>query len=452
VNISGRVVLITGASSGIGAAAAKALARQGGRVLLVARTRAALEQVAAEIAAAGGEARVYPADVADATDVERMARAVRNEVGTPDIVINNAGAGRWLSVEETDPAEVARMMAVPYFAAFYVTRAFLPEMLRRGSGHILNMSSPICYMAWPGASAYGVARWAVRGFTATLRADLHGTGIGVTLLTPTKVSSRYFANNPGSEERIPWIAKLYGTLTPEQVGAAIVRALERNRREVIIPFTLRLTVMLHNVLPGPIDWLLSRTGWRRPRSAKRSITTATTGESLENPITGERIVFRTTARESNGARVVIDHFLKPHTTTFPEHVQLNQQERFEIISGTASYSVDGVMCYAKTGDVIVVPPGTRHRNPWNESDAELHFRHETSPDFGSEQFFATLFRLAQAGKTNAKGEMNLLQLAVVGDALASKTYVTALPITVQRVMFPLLAAIGRRLGYRAHYL
>ncbi len=169
MNISRRVALVTGASSGIGAATAKAIARRGGRVLLVARSKPALAQVAAEICANGGAAHVYPADVADPAEVDRLARAIMDEVGTPDILINNAGAGRWLSVEETDPAEVAQMMAVPYFAAFYVTRAFLPAMLRRGSGHIVNLSSPICYLAWPGAAAYGAARWAMRGFTMHLR-------------------------------------------------------------------------------------------------------------------------------------------------------------------------------------------------------------------------------------------------------------------------------------------
>jgi short-subunit dehydrogenase/mannose-6-phosphate isomerase-like protein (cupin superfamily) len=451
MKIAGKLALITGASSGIGAAAARAIARRGGRVLLVARTRPALEQVAAAITACGGVAAVYPADVSDAADVDRLARAIEGEVGTPDILINNAGAGRWLFVEDTDPAEAVQAMAVPYFAAFYVTRAFMPEMLRRNSGHIVNITSPICYMAWPGATAYGVARWAMRGFTAALRAELYGTGIGVTLMTPTKVSSPYFANNPGSEERIPWIARLYGTLTPEQVGEAIVQAVEHNRREVIMPFTLRLTVMLHNVLPRPIDWLLVRTGWNRSRQARRRVYEAVAGESLENPITGERILFCTTARESNGARVVIDHFLKPHTSTFPEHVQLNQAERFEIISGTACYSINGVKRCARAGDVIMMPPGTPHRNPWNESDAELHFRHETSPDYGSEHFFATLFRLAQDGKTDKHGAVSLLRLAAIGDELASQTYVTGMPIAVQRALFPLLGAIGRRLGYRAHY-
>jgi short-subunit dehydrogenase len=136
-------------------------------------------------------------------------------------------------------------------------------MLRRNSGQIVNMTSPAAYMPWPGASAYTAARWAMRGFSGALRADLSGTGIGVTLVAPGRVDTAYFANNPGSEERIPTIARIYGTLTPQQVGAAIAQAVEREQREVIVPFTLRLTIMLHNVLPGPIDWVLAKTGWKR---------------------------------------------------------------------------------------------------------------------------------------------------------------------------------------------
>jgi mannose-6-phosphate isomerase-like protein (cupin superfamily) len=178
---------------------------------------------------------------------------------------------------------------------------------------------------------------------------------------------------------------------------------------------------------------------------------ATAGQWIENPITGERIEFLQTAQESGGACVVLDHFLKPHTSTFPEHVQLNQEERFEIISGIASYSINGVKRQAHAGEVIVVPPGTRHMNPWNESDSALHFRHTTRPDLGSERFFETIFSLARDGKTNAKGEVNTLQVIVIGAALTSQTYQTGIPISVQRVLIRVLAVIGRWLGYRAHY-
>jgi mannose-6-phosphate isomerase-like protein (cupin superfamily) len=178
---------------------------------------------------------------------------------------------------------------------------------------------------------------------------------------------------------------------------------------------------------------------------------ATAGQSIENPITGERIVFIQTVQESDRECVVLDHFLKPHTSTFPEHVQLNQEERFEIISGIAAYSLNGVKRQAHAGAVVVVPPGTRHRNPWNESDSDLHFRHITCPDLGSERFFETIFSLARDGKTNSKGEVDLLQVIVIGETLASQTYQTGIPIIVQQVLIRVLAVIGRWLGYRAHY-
>ena len=264
--IKDRIVVVTGASSGIGATAAKAIARRGGRVVLLARTQSALEAVAAEIAADGGEASAYPADLTDAEAVDRVAKAVRDEIGIPDIVINNAGAGRWLFVVETSPTEMAQMMAAPYFAAFYVTRAFLPEMLKRGRGHFVSVGSPASLLPWPGAAAYTAARLALHGFTEALRADLYGTGLRVTMVIAGKVDSPYWAHNPGSEERAPKIARLIPTLKVEQVVEAIVRAVEGNRRQVIVPFMLRLFAALYRFFPRPVEGLVHGTGWRRSHS------------------------------------------------------------------------------------------------------------------------------------------------------------------------------------------
>ncbi|MFL5578919.1 MAG: SDR family NAD(P)-dependent oxidoreductase [Gemmatimonadaceae bacterium] len=263
MNVDGRLVLVTGASSGIGAATARAFARKGARVLLLARTRSALDAVAAGIVAEGGEAHVYAVDVSDATAVAEVARAIRRDHGTPDVVINNAGAGRWLFVEETSPEEAVEMMAVPYFAAFYVTRAFLGAMRERASGRVINVTSPAAFAAWPGATGYTVARWAMRGFSEALRADLHGTGVGVTLVTPAAVRSPYFEHNPATAERMPRIARLFGSLSPEEVADGIVRAAERDRRQVFLPFRTRLGVLAHRWFPRLVDWLLIRTGWNR---------------------------------------------------------------------------------------------------------------------------------------------------------------------------------------------
>ena len=264
MNLRGRLVLVTGASSGIGAATARAFARRGARVLLVARTRSALEAVAAAIVAEDGEAHVLPADLSDADTVSETARAILRDHGAPDVVINNAGAGRWLHSEETPPDEAVRMMAVPYFAAFWVTRAFLPAMRARGSGRIINLTSPAAFATWPGATGYTVARWAMRGFSEALRADLHGSGIGVTLVTPSAVRSPYLDNNPGVAERMPGIARLFGSLSPEEVATGIVRATERERARVFLPFRTQLGVLAHRWFPRPVGWLLVRTGWNRP--------------------------------------------------------------------------------------------------------------------------------------------------------------------------------------------
>lgn len=269
MHINNRVVLITGASSGIGAATARAMARRGGCVLLLARNRSGLEQVASEIRAFGGTARTYPVDLSDANAVEQVASTIAGDTGSPDIVVNNAGAGRWLFLEETSPADAVQMMAVPYFAAFYVTRAVLPSMLRRGRGHIVNITSVAAYFAWPGATAYTAARWAMRGFTEALRADLRGTGVSVTLVAAGEVSSPYFEHNPGARERLPKIARFYPTLSPEQVADAIVRSVERNKREVIIPWMHRLTVLQHKLFPWLVEWLLVSSGWKREGAAAK---------------------------------------------------------------------------------------------------------------------------------------------------------------------------------------
>ena len=261
MNPQGKTALVTGASSGIGAATARALAKAGARVLLVARRAAELERVAGSLGSR--EARTYAVDLGDAPAVTQMAERIAEDVGTPDIIVNNAGAGRWKFVDETTPQEAVQMMAVPYFATFYVTQAFLPGMLRRNSGHIVNVSSVGSRFVWPGATAYLAARWAVRGFTEALRVDLAATRIGVTLFECGVVRTPYWEHNPGSRERVPKMGKLIPELSPEHVGSAIVHGIEREKKLVVIPFMMKLTYWQHAVFPGVVQWLMTQTGYRR---------------------------------------------------------------------------------------------------------------------------------------------------------------------------------------------
>jgi uncharacterized protein len=263
VNLRGKKALVTGASSGIGAATARELARAGARVLLLARRRQELERVAAGLG--DRVAAVHAVDLTDPDAVARVASRITADLGTPDLVVNNAGAGQWKFVDETSPAEAVQMMAVPYFAAFFVTQAFLPGMLARGSGHIVNVSSTASRLVWPGATAYTAARWAVRGFTEALRADLAGTGIGVTLFEGGPVASRYWDHNPGSRERIPGVARLIPVMSAEEAARALVHGVERGRRLVVAPGLMRLVYLQHRLLPGVVQWLMVRTGYQRLR-------------------------------------------------------------------------------------------------------------------------------------------------------------------------------------------
>lgn len=264
MRIEGRLVVVTGASSGIGAATARALVAKRPRgVALVARSAERLESLACELRQAGCAAFAFPFDLSETAEIGQLADSIRREAGEPDILINNAGAGRWLFLEDTTPEEIVQMTAVPYLAAACLTGAFLPGMLRMREGHVVNLTSPACFLPWAGATAYSVARWAMRGLSEVLAADLAGTGVDVSLVAPGKVASEYFDHNPGSEERIPGIARLFRTLTPDEVATDVILAIERRKKIVIRPRLLQLTVWWSRHFPRTVAPLVTLTGVRR---------------------------------------------------------------------------------------------------------------------------------------------------------------------------------------------
>jgi hypothetical protein len=176
------------------------------------------------------------------------------------------------------------------------------------------------------------------------------------------------------------------------------------------------------------------------------------GQTLNNPFTGERIIFEQTEQDTDGALVAFEHMMLPRKTpTFPEHLQLNQEERFEIISGTARYRLEGVEGQAHIGETVIIPAGAIHINCWNADPETLKMRHSFQPGRGADIFFEAMFSLAMNGKTNARGEVNLLQLAVIGNEIESQTFNAGIPIPVQRLALPVLAMIGKLLGYRSRY-
>src|SRR6185437_5656035 len=190
--MASKLVLVTGASSGIGAATAKLYAARGARVLLLARDEAKLDAVAAVIERDGGAASPYAVDLASPSAIAETSARIQREAGTPDILINNAGAGRWLPLLETSAEEALAMIEVPYLAAFNLTRAFLPKMVARRSGAIACITSPASYIVWPNACAYTSARHALAGFADALRTEVKGSGISVTLVVLGMVESPYW--------------------------------------------------------------------------------------------------------------------------------------------------------------------------------------------------------------------------------------------------------------------
>src|SRR5262249_9451934 len=253
------LVLVTGASSGIGGATARRFGASGARVLLLARKKERLGDVIKAICKEGGTATPYPVDLADADAIAELSARIEREAGTPDVLINNAGAGRWLPVTETTAEEALAMMAVPYFAAFNVTRAFLPKMITRRSGAIACVTSPASYLVWPKAGAYTAARHALLGLTESLRADLKGSGISVTLVVLGMVESSYWEHNPGSRKRVPAMNPMIARpLTPDQAAEAIFSGVEGGKRVVVKPAIFRALFLLNAIAPRLVASQLRR--------------------------------------------------------------------------------------------------------------------------------------------------------------------------------------------------
>jgi short-subunit dehydrogenase len=260
--IAGARMLVTGASSGIGRALAVAANAAGAEVIAVARREALLDEL--EAGAPNPERmHVHAADLADVDAITDLAARILETHGTPDILVNNAGMGTWKPIDDTPVAEALEMMKLPYLAAFGLTHELLPGMLERGTGHIVNMTSLAAYLGLPGATAYASARWAMRGFTHALAADLAQTDITVSLAYFAKVQSEYWENNPGSEQMVPRAAALIPTLSPEQAAAYLLAGIRGQRGVIRGPFMLKLLVATIHVFPWFGDWLVRSTGHRR---------------------------------------------------------------------------------------------------------------------------------------------------------------------------------------------
>ena len=174
------------------------------------------------------------------------------------------------------------------------------------------------------------------------------------------------------------------------------------------------------------------------------------GDTIENPVTGERLVFRKTSRETGGQAVVIETFVQPNGFVAAAHVHPAQEERFEVLRGSVGFKVGRKKLVAGPGQRITVPARTPHKF-WNAGDDEAHFVCEVRPALQFESLLETMFALAADGKTNRKGMPNPLRLAVIANAHFDTVQLPFPPAIVQRIALALGAPIGKLAGYAPTY-
>jgi mannose-6-phosphate isomerase-like protein (cupin superfamily) len=181
---------------------------------------------------------------------------------------------------------------------------------------------------------------------------------------------------------------------------------------------------------------------------QRRPATLEAAEVIENPVTHDRIVFRATADEASGALLVFDDFLLQGYVSPPEHVHPRQEERFEVISGTLGVRIRGREQILRTGEKVIVPPGTPHTIR-NAGEGETQVRVEFRPALDTRAFLKSMFALARDGKTDNRGKPSLLQFSAGASQFGM--YVTSPPILLQKILFMALGPLARVLRYRPFY-
>lgn len=246
----GRVAVVTGASAGIGAEIARELSRRGHELVLVARSADKLEAMAAEL---GGTAHVLPADLADrAARAELLGRV--SEFGTPDVLVNNAGFSTLGPVHRSDPSAELNMIEVDVLAVADLCSRFLPGMVERGTGAVLNVASTAAFQPLPGQAGYGAAKAFVVSYSQSLRAELRGTGVSVTVLCPGPVDTGFGARAGFAKEDADAALPKFMWIPAPDVARAAVDGLDRGRMVVIPGVANRIGAAVSQVTPR--TWLL----------------------------------------------------------------------------------------------------------------------------------------------------------------------------------------------------
>lgn len=251
---SKQVVFITGASSGIGHALALELGRRGATLGLLARRAEMLEDLVKEIDGVGGKALALPADVTDAKAVNAAAEELRMQFGRIDVLVANAGVGATTHAKDLDPAEVARLIEINLIGAANSVAAVVRPMLERNSGHLVAISSLAAYRGLPKSAAYCGSKAGVSAFFESIRLDLHGTEVDVSIIHPGFIKTPLTA---GREAQMPFLMEL------DDATRKMVHAIELRRKTYSFPWQLATIVRVAMLFPTSLyDAIMARNSFR----------------------------------------------------------------------------------------------------------------------------------------------------------------------------------------------
>jgi NAD(P)-dependent dehydrogenase (short-subunit alcohol dehydrogenase family) len=255
------VVVVTGASAGLGRAIVRAFARQGARIGLVSRNQERLEEAKKEVESLGGQGLVLPTDVSEDERVEAVAEAVEKHFGPLDVWVNNAMVSVFSPVLKMRPEEYRRVTEVTYLGTVYGTLAALRRMIPRDHGAIVQVGSALAYRAIPLQSAYCGAKHAIQGFTESLRSELYHSGskVHITMVQMPALNTPQFE---WVKSRLRGRPRPVGRIYQPEVGAdAVVYAAHHRRPEIYVGYPAVEAIMANRIAPRLLDRYLGRTGF-----------------------------------------------------------------------------------------------------------------------------------------------------------------------------------------------
>ena len=261
MDLSGRVAVVTGASSGIGLAIAQHLAREGVGVVLGARRADRLDDAVRGIRAAGGRADYLVMDVTSETSVQHLVQHARDALGRLDIMICNAGFGFYGTVEETPGPIMQRMMDVNFMGTFYGARAALPIFRAQSHGHLIVISSIVGQRGIALMSGYSATKAAQVGFVESLRTEFSGTRIAVSVVLPVSTDTEF--RHAMERDYGHSVSGLGPTQSMDDVARAVVRCVQRPRAEVYPHASARALTIVNAIVPGLTDRIVRKYGRRR---------------------------------------------------------------------------------------------------------------------------------------------------------------------------------------------